>query len=244
MKRRARLVSYSRWQAADFLVERLPGIAVITAAFGALAWLTTGALIRRQLAAGDADALRYSLLIFTNVIGTIWAPVAIVAANQVVSGDRASGRFRLLFAKPVSMRRYYLQAYVVNGALYLTAMAALLAPIASFLHTPWSVYGRSLAILAAGYLALGGVCFLFSALTRLDWFAAMTLAFTEIVLHHEFGEERWTRVLPPFHFLTSQVEALRDGRATDWRELGILALMGIVAVALGIWILRRRPLAT
>lgn len=241
---RARLSAYARWQLSDFLVERLPGITVISASLGMLAWLTGGPVLRQRIASGDSDVTTYALLLFGNVVSMLWFPATIVAANQVVSRDRTSGRFRLLFAKPVSTRRYYLQAYVVNGALFLASAALLLAPIATVLHAPSAAFWHALAILGAAYLAIGGVCFLFSALTGLDWFFATALTFVEIVIHARFGSERWTRALPPFHLLTGQIDALREGRGADWGELAVLAMMGLLAVALGVWIIRRRPLAT
>lgn len=240
---RARLFAYARWQVSDFLVERLPGVGVITAAVGTLAWLTGRPTLDRVATLGG-DPTPVALVLFANLLGMIWFPTAIVAANQVISGDRATGRFRLLFAKPVSTRRYYLQAYVVNGMFFLAAATLLLAPVVAVLQVPWRALGGAAAILAAAYLAVGGVCFLFSALTRLDWFFATALVLVEIELHSRFAEARWTRVMPPFHLLTAQIDALRDGRGADWGELAVLAVMGLLAVAIGVWIIRRRPLAT
>jgi hypothetical protein len=243
MSRRARLLAYARWQAADFVVERLPAIVVITAAFTGAGWLASGAA-RDAATGGGPDAGALALRMFANLVATVWFPVVIVASNQVISGDRASGRFRLLFAKPVSTRRYYVQAYAVNGVLFVAAMALLLVPAAAVFQAPRGAVSSAIAVLAAAYLAIGGGCFFFSVLTRLDWFFITVVAFVQLVLHHNFGEARWTRWLPPFHLVGSRIDALGDGQATDWRELGVLALMGVVAVALGVWIIRRRPLAT
>ena len=242
--RRARLLAYARWQASDFAFERLPAIAVITAAFSAGAWLAIPGNLRSGLAAGDPDAVQNALRLFANLLATVWFPVVIVASNQIVSGDRASGRFRLLFAKPVSTRRYYLQAFAVNGLLFVATMTVLLAPLALLFRAPPGALQASAAIFAAAYLAVGGGCFLFSALIRLDWFAITLVAFVEVLLDHHFGGQRWTRWLPPFHLVKGRIDALGDGLPADWHELGALALTGLASVAIGVWLIRRRPLAT
>lgn len=244
MTRRARLVAYARWQAADFGVERLPAIVVITAAFSAAGWLAMTGAVRDHVASGDPEAAPVALRLFANVLATVWFPVVVVAANQVVSGDRSSGRFRLLFAKPVATRRYYLQAFVLNGTLFVATTTLLLAPVVALFHAPWASLWQAAAVLAAAYLAIGGGCYLFSTLLRLDWFAMTLVTFVEIVLHERFGGERWTRWLPPFHLVRGRIDALGDGHPLAWGELGMLGLMGVLAVALGTWIIRRRPLAT
>src|SRR5262249_30737183 len=104
--------------------------------------------------------------LFDNFVGILAFVAPMLAVTRLVSGDRAPGLTRFLFAKPVSVRRFYAQVWVVR-AVAATVIAALAgAAINAFIsEVPWKAGVGAFAI---SFLLIGGVGFLLSVVSRID----------------------------------------------------------------------------
>jgi hypothetical protein len=106
-----------------------------------------------------------------------------------------------------------------------------------------------LLTLAMLFVALGGVGFLLSAAWRVDWLSFMTVYIVSKVLWGFFERDTGWRgtavhLLPPVHKLDGVYRALARKEALPMDDLRWLVLYGLACFALGIWVVRRRPLAT
>ena len=237
--------SYLLWQARDFVLERGAPLLIV-------ATLMTFPIIMglRQLESSPApmqaaSSARFAVLQLFAEFSLI---SVLIGINGVVSGDRVKGYYRFLFAKPVSIPRYYAQAYVVNGVgLVLTALAVMGAIYA--LGYP-VLPVRVLLMVVLVYLSLGGLGFFYSTLARFDWvLMGATWGLAQVLRAvYPAHESRAGRVLdvilPPFHRLRDAGLQLARGEAPDSTTLAWLLAWGITGLVLGLLILRRRPLAT
>jgi hypothetical protein len=173
---------------------------------------------------------------------------AILAACGIVSRDRERGLQRFLFAKPVRMVSYYLQAFVVNGV-------GLLAVVAGALLLTSLVFMRPVPLVepllgaAAGYLAVGGLTFLISTLVRFDLALAGILTVLSIPLHAAAEQGKWWAVLtswllPPVHTLEAFFrEGDRGGGLSAVASsIGTMAAYGVAYIGAGIAALRKRSI--
>jgi hypothetical protein len=244
--RRARLWSYLRWQARDFVAERGAPLLIVATlmAFPIVMGLRE---LREQLAVGAQAAIsaRYAVVSLFAEFSLI---SVLIGINGVVSNDRVRGYYRFLFAKPVSIPRYYAQAYVVNGlGLFATALTVL-AAIYALGYPVFPV--RVLLTVGLVYLSLGGLGFLYSTLARFDWvLMGATWGVAQVLravypAHESRAGQVLDVILPPFHQLRDVGLDLARGEAADTRLLAWLLGWGISGVLIGLLILRRRPLAS
>jgi hypothetical protein len=244
--RRARLWRYLLWQARDFVVER--GAPLLIVAF--LMWGPVIVTLRRM-----SGAMPDSTLVRANAVSVIvegFATFSVIAVlvgiNGVVSNDRVRGYYRFLFAKPVSIPRYYAQAYAVNGIGLMVTAAIVLAAIYALGHSVFLV--KALWMVALVYVSLGGLGFLFSTLLRFDWILMGATLGLAHVLRFLFpsggsrGGQVLNVILPPFHQLSDVGTQLARGETADSSMLLWLVGWGVSAFLLGLLILRRRPLAS
>ena len=244
--RRARLWSYLSWQARDFVSERgAPLLIVATLMLGAS--IITLRRIR--------EAMPGSSQVGITVLGMIleaFEPFSLVAVligiNGIVSNDRVRGYYRLLFAKPVSIPRYYAQAYAVNGVGVLVLVATVLAAVYTLGYPIFPV--RVLAWVGLAYISVGGLGFLFSTLMRFDWIVMGATFGLAHVLRALFPPYRSRAgevldvIFPPFHQLNEVGRQLARGEPADPSILVWLLGWGVTAFILGLLVVRRRPLAT
>jgi hypothetical protein len=243
--RRGRLWSYLRWQARDFVTERGTPLLIVAM----LMWGPFIVTLRRMHAAmqGLPQASTGAVSAIIDVFSTFAIISVLIGINGVVSNDRVRGYYRFLFAKPVSIPRYYAQAYVVNGIGLIVTAAAVLASIYAIGHSLFLV--RALWMVALAYVSLGGLGFLFSTLVRFDWIlmgATLGLAHALRLLfpaHGSRGGKVLHVILPPFHELSNVGQQLARGEPPDSSMLLWLVGWGVSAFVLGLLILRRRPLA-
>ena len=233
---RARLGSYALWQLRDYALTR----GVPTLIIGALLLLQMRMIMRAPGAGLMAVGIVSQLLAPFVVIG------ALIAINGIISNDRRQGYYRFLFAKPLSMSRYYVQAFLLHGA-------GLVVISALFLLAVWVVGGsatpaRTVLYPASFYVLLGGLGFLFSALLRTDWVLIVgTLVLTE-VLRWRWADDagpvgwmvRW--LLPPFHVFSDMRTTLLAGSMPQWGSLLWPVLYGGLAVSAGVVVLRKRAM--
>jgi hypothetical protein len=243
---RARLWSYLRWQARDFVTERGAPLLIVAM----LMWGPFIVGLRRMHAAmaGLPQASASTVSAILDVFETFAVISVLIGINGVVSNDRVRGYYRFLFAKPVSIPRYYAQAYVVNGIGLLVTAAVVLAAVYALGHSVFLV--RALWMVALAYVSLGGLGFLFSTLARFDWIlmgATLGLAHALRALFPSYGSrggQVLNVVLPPFHELNNVGQQLARGESPDSSVLLWLVGWGISTFVLGLLILRRRPLAS
>ncbi len=269
---RGNLTRYLRWQARDWTRHRGAWIGALVLAVLVTAWTSydAGAAasqyqarlahFARAVARGQPSwpvqtpfqALSENFLFWTaflSVCGSVMATFGIVAR------ERELGLQRFLFAKPVNVRRYYVQKFAVAGAgqIAIALAASLLASLAFHAALP---VASAVGIAAAAFAVLGALTFFFSTLTRFDgaatlaallasWFVFMIAAYDE--QHAPSGAALVARaaqwLLPPIRaveaFAGSGPRLMSVAFAVAW-----IACYAAVVFAAGLAVLRRRSITT
>ena len=134
-----------RYQAVDFLLYRAALPAGIAVVLGGSLVSAAGRGIDFSTPAGARWADQ-----FVGTFGTLFLHLsAFLGVARLVSDDRSTGTYRFLFAKPVSVPRFYVQQWLLHGAL-LTVIAsgiAFLTALAPARSTSMST-GRPAAVAA------------------------------------------------------------------------------------------------
>jgi hypothetical protein len=185
---------------------------------------------------------------FADSLGSFTLLATLFATNGIVATDRRTGFYRLYFAKPVSAPRFYANAFVAHGAGVLIVSVALLIAFA-FVVRP--IFPLSFVpVVAAMYLAYGGVGFLLSTIWRFDWLSLVTVAVLSSFGWGMWGEDPGIRgllvhLLPPMH-RAGLLYAFVAGTSSSfpWATQLWLAGYGAACFLLGLGILRKRSLAT
>ena len=242
---RARLWSYIGWQARDFVTERGAPLLIV-------ATLMSFPIIMGLRNVGQNVAPLQAAMSARYGIVQLFAEFSLISVligiNGVVSNDRVKGYYRFLFAKPVSIPRYYAQAYVVNGVGLVVTGLGVLGAIYALGYPVFPA--RVLLMIVLVYLSLGGLGFFYSTLARFDWVLMGATWGVAQVLRAVYPaqESRAGRVLdvllPPFHRLRDAGLELARGETPETTTLAWLLAWGISGFVIGLLILRRRPLAT
>ena len=242
--RPARLRRYALYQLRDFALERLAGVVIV---LGLLGYVSYFGLMQaggaRIVAAGGHPARDVAMRIIVGLLVQSWLLLALVSVNGLLSTDRTTGRFRFLFAKPVVPGRFYLQALVVNGLALLASVAAAAGIIMALTAFDGERLARTLLVVAAGYLCVGGICFMMSALWRLDWLATGGLIALAMLLRARFHHRVLEIVLPPTDIVGQHLGRVAASATLPAGELLHVALYGLACIAIGLVVLHRRPLA-
>ena len=241
---KARLQTYAGWQLRDFVFERAAAITIVGAllVWGVYESLHEGSA--RLIAAGGRDALAFGARVTGQHLGLLWFITALIAVHGISSNDRTTGRFRLLFAKPVSVPRYYAQAFALHGAGFMICNLAGIAVLTRLVPISGPTLKDGLSVLLVSYVLVGGIGFLFSAIWRFDWLATVATYGVVLYLASKFPNAEWLQVLPPFWKISGQIELIRTLDPVNWKALIASAAYGVACFLLGLIILKRRPLAT
>ena len=255
---RARLGRYAIWQLKDFMVER----GVWIAALGVIALsifrgtydyapIVRDAVITSAQGTGyvpptEAEHFRNGLS-FLVATGSFIA--TLIASHGIVSRDRERGYQRFLFAKPVSIARYYLQAFLVNGAGLLIVMAALLAATGLVFLRVIPDVPTYLAYTAGQYAMLGGLVMLLSTLVRYDFALGALIVGAAAPVDSLAWDPQGTTVLkllslvlPPIGSLVHAGQGLsRGGPVAQWLVTPLI--YGAIYVAGALFVLRRRSIS-
>lgn len=250
--RHARLLAYGWWQLADYLIEKGIGTFITMVFAGALVFVEFRQAIESYPMAAR-DALTAPLSALSGILVLLGV---LFATNGIVSDDRKHGYYRFLFAKPVNVRRFYAQKFVVHLLGFLIVACLL---VVTFNLTFGRAVGDEagpipffprllLPVMALLFVALGGIGFLMSVVLRVDWLTFMSVYVASDQLWRLFGDgEGWirfaVRALPPVHRLNEIVGAAVRGDALPRAELTWLVAYGLGCLALGLVALRVRPLA-
>lgn len=242
--RRARLGRYALCQLHDFALERLAGVVIVLGLLGYLAYTAVTGASAGAVGSGDeARARDLAMRIIVSVLAQSWLLLALVSVNGLVSTDRATGRYRFLFAKPLVPGRYYGQAFVVNGLAVLACVAIAAAVIMALTAFDPARLARTLLVVGAGYLCVGGICFMMSAAWRLDWLATGGLIALGMLVRMRSDHLLFRILLPPTDIVREQLGRLAASTPLQHGSLLHLALYGAACVAVGLLVLHRRPLA-
>jgi len=248
--RHARLGRYFWWQLHDYMLHQAPATIAIMLLWS---YLTLAPILNGSMTAGR----RYTIAtlpenvvrsFFADSLGSLLLLATLFATNGIVATDRRTGFYRFYFAKPVSAPRFYTNAFVANGFGVLLVSLMLLVVFAAFLRP---IFPASFVpVVAAMYLAYGGVGFLLSTIWRFDWLSLVTVAVISTIGWSMWGDDPGiagilVHLLPPMH-LTSSLYTFVAG-ATDgfpWGAQLWLSAYGAACFLLGLWILRTRSLAS
>lgn len=242
--RRARLGWYSVWHLRDYLRDKGIATLITIVLLGYLNQLS----INRARALGAASGLMDQIAdqAFVSTLGSLGILGVLFATNGIIADDRRHGYYRLLFAKPMSIERYYGHKFAVYGAGFVIVAALLLGIYNAAVERYFPLV--LLPTLALVYVALGGIGFLLSAAWRFDWLSLATVMLGSRVLWELFGQEsgvrgRLVRILPPVHVLDGVYSAIRAGRELPTNDLMWAVGYGIACFVLGLVVVRRRSLA-
>lgn len=248
-RRGARLGRYFWWQFHDYMLHQAPATMAVLVMY---AYLTLAPILNGSLTNGRRFTLATLPLpvveeFFGDSLGSLMLLATLFATNGIVATDRKTGYFRFYFAKPVSAPRFYANAFAANGfgvvtvsVLLLLAFALLIRPMLPVSYVP---------VVAAMYVAYGGVGFLLSTLWRFDWLSLVTVAVISSVGWQMWGQEPGIRgalvhLLPPTHraaSLYAYVAGTSD--SFPWEAQLWLTGYGALCFLIGLWILRVRSLS-
>ena len=253
--RRAQMGRYTVWLSRDFVMN----IAIISILlFGLLGMLSilqvrTMAETFAISSRGREFPLSAKIRIFMEIWGVFVTVGPIIAMSGMVSQDRAMGYTRFLFAKPLSVRWYYLQSLLVRFVGFML-VGILLAFLYSRFEPP-NLSWRMVVDMLVCFAAFGGVVFLISVLSRFDGLVAIVFFLVSSVLWGVWRSKDGIR-----HAVTYLVPPVQQfGDLHQWvvnlnfrGEFGGVefptkfalwgAGYGLACIVLGLYLLRRIPL--
>ncbi len=242
---RARLGRYSLWMLEDYARER--GIATLLI----LALTSLPAVLGMREQFGDAWGIhggqQVTLAVLGMVLTTFAGAATLFAVNGISSNDRKFGYFRFLFAKPLSIPRYYATSFLVHGAGILLILGGLY-----FLYE-WESGARmplgAFAYVAIVYVLVGGIGFLLSSLTQHDGLLLILVwVFSTFLRDRYAGRDSaaatLVTVFPPVDKLSELRSALLLGSGVDERILVWALGYGLACLTLGLIVLRYRSIST
>lgn len=175
----------------------------------------------------------------------------------IVSRDREGGYQRFLLAKPVRAARFYLQSFVING-LGLLAVTALTLLVMSVVFAHAMPFVVPLAIVAAIYVAVGGLAFLLSTLVRYEIVLALVSVPLSILLFVAGNDGYWwaaalSWLLPPMHRLAGfiptvvtntpgKVEVVTQPFSAMIQAVLSLVVYGAAYIAAGVAVIKKRSI--
>lgn len=241
---RARLGRYAVYQLRDFALERLVGVVLVLGLLGYVSYSGFMQAPGQRIVAGGGDAARdMAMRIIVDLLAQTWLLLALLAVNGLVSTDRTTGRYRFLFAKPLVAGSYYGQAFVVNGLAMLACVAIAAVVIMALTAFDPARLTRALLVVAAGYLCVGGICFMMSALWRLDWLATGGLIALGMLVRMRSDHVVLRILLPPTRLVGEQLGRVAVAAPLHQGSLLHVALYGAACAAIALLVIHRRPLA-
>jgi ABC-type transport system involved in multi-copper enzyme maturation permease subunit len=239
-----RVARYALFQARDYVRER--GVPLLLVGVLLLLMASQGAIGPggAELRGSSSDTLAVAAVFLE-----LFAPTAVlIGVNGLISGDRKHNYYRLLFAKPVAPPRYYAQAWLVS---LLGTLAATLIVMAGF-----TLFFGAVSIVAALHFVLlyftlfGGVGLLLSAITEYDWVAlgvVWSLAWllrSWLPASESFVGRVLDLLLPPLQLLTGAAAPHLGGGGIDTISRLWVVGYGVAAFAIGLIVVRYRPMAS
>jgi hypothetical protein len=237
---RGRLAKYALWQFRDFVMDKGISIVIIGVLIGFVQLLPFRLPGSPELTPGLVTRLVITMA------KTVLLLSVFIAVNGMVSTDRKLGYYRFLFAKPVRPFQYYAQLWVIY-LIGLLAATILLSALFFWYAGPFSILNLTLYATLL-YVALGGIGFFVSSITKHEMPALAAIWLGASVLRAMYGDDsgwknRALDVLPPVHTLDGVATSLISGGTADITHVLWLAGYGALFFVLGLIVLHRRPLA-
>ena len=242
---------YAQFQFKDFAMYR--GSALLAMALVGLwifhynydpNWISDAHAAGRQLDMSEARFFRSVVTVAMAVLGGLGS---LVATFGIVARDREGGHQKFLFAKPIRITRFYLQAFAVNGVgLLLTTLIVLLMTSLAFLR-PVPILVPMVTV-ATMYASVGGLMFLLSTLVRFDLALALLLGLLSFPLREAARHGKWWAVatawvLPPLDKLAAFVDPTpHRGSPSAFGAVASLVAYGAAYVAIGVAALKKRSI--
>jgi hypothetical protein len=232
------------------MLHQAPATAAILTMYG---YLTLAPILNGSLSGGR----RYSIATlplplvrayFADSLGSLMLLSTLFATNGIVATDRKTGFYRFYFAKPVSAPRFYANAFIAHGVGVLVVSTTLLIAFDIVVRPIFPL--SFIPVVAAMFIAYGGVGFLLSTIWRFDWLSLVTVAIISSFGWGMWGEDPGirgllVRLLPPMHRAGSLYAFVAGISNTfPWGAQLWLFGYGAVCLAIGLWILRTRSLGT
>lgn len=252
--RRARLGAYTPWHFRDFIPIGVLSL-VLFGLLGAIEILQLQSIEAmmavRKISSGVLLANKLSQ--FLSAYGIFGFVAPIICASGLVSQDRQLGYTRFLFAKPLSVRAYYLHLLLVRFVGFLVLGTVLVLAYSYF--EPPSYTWRFLVEMTVSFIAVGGIVFLLSVVNRYDGLLAVLLLLVATLVR-----ARWETKPGFLHGLiylfppVDHAEALRRWVVgiNTLGEVGAVAFpwkwacwnggYGLACLLVGLYLLRRVPL--
>ena len=180
------------------------------------------------------------------VMSVVLTVSVLVASGGVAGGDVANGFYRAWFSKPIAPWWFYLQRWLLGGLAVLCIPLLLGLGLKLVFGGAWGVTNELMAVIALGYLLVGGTVLLASGFTARDWLVTFLLSFAQARINDVMGIMEMTkqdppaalewahRLLPPFH-LISPIKWLPEGNDL----VHVVAYgAGLVAVALILFVVK------
>jgi hypothetical protein len=249
-RRHARLGRYFLWQLHDYMLHQAPATMAVLVMY---AYLTLVPILNGSLSNGrrfTMTTLPEEIVrgYFADLLGALLLLGTLFATNGIVATDRRNGFYRFYFAKPVSPPRFYANAFAAHGTGLLLVTLLLWIAFAIVVRPLFPL--TVLPVVAAMYVAYGGVGFLLSTIWRFDWLSLVTVAVISSIGWAMWGEDPGIRgwlvhLLPPMH-RASSLFAFVAGTSADfpWGAQLWLSAYGAACFLIGLWILRTRNIAT
>ena len=245
---RGRLAWYALFQLRDYVLEKGIVTAVLSVLMASMPIMAFRQAYGPAWAAGQPGAAR-----MTQLLGGLAVMIAslatLFAVNGISSIDRQRGYYRFLFAKPVSVTRYYAQDFAVRLVGVLVVIAVLVGLLAVAAPGAPPQLGV-IAVAALVYALLGGLGFLLSALVRFDGLLLLLVWLGTTILHAIFGDDAGAirpvlRILPPVHKLDAALAAhVGDSASFAASDFAWVVGYGLACFLAGLVVLRRRSLVT
>lgn len=237
---RGRLGRYSLWQFQDFVTEKGISIMIIGILLGFLQ------LLPFRFPGSPELTPERIIRVVTTLANSVLLISVFITVNGIVSNDRKLGYYRFLFAKPIRPFHYYAQLWLVYLVGLLSALALLSGLFVAFAGR-FNFWNLALyAVLL--YVALGGIGFFVSAITRHELWVLVAIWLGSSVLRAMYGDDTgWKNgalnLLPPVHTLDTVAASLIATGTADVVHVLWLAGYGALFLVLGLIVLHRRPLA-
>lgn len=246
---RPRLSTYAGVQLRDFLTGRMP-LLVLVASLATYAFFhVTGVTLAVFDPSAGIDGREEAQGAFENALGVYALVAAVFTAQGLVARDRWRGFDRILFSRPLSPVRYYLQAFVVAGVA-IVALSVVAAGLYTVGVRPVSVPGVA-GYVGLAWLTVGALAFALSVVTAyhlpLLFLLLGSAALLDQVADRLGGSAAGPVIgvaqylLPPVHVIAALREPLARGRIVGFEELAWPVAFGLLCMGLAILLLYRRP---
>lgn len=244
------LLRYARWQARDFVTQRATILMLIAVLM--MYPLVAGFMNVSPALERFANEVREAWIYI--IIGVLTALGTLIGVRGIVSDDRQHGYHRFLFSKPIDAARYYAQALAVQGV-GLLSVVGIVALLYAVTIAPVSLLAVGVSA-AVFFVLFGGITFLFSTLTRLDWVYTLgTVAaslWTGYLVHvrGHFWLKPLSWLLPPLQefgeminqFVRAVVGMPGGGFSAALGHAVWPLAYGVIAFGAGLWVLRKRSM--